>query len=190
MKLGFRIAWRYLFAHKSHNVINVISFISALGMAIGTAALVLILSIYNGFNGIIEDNLSDVDADLLVQKVDGKRFVPSGEGFDALFDSPQLASVSSVLTGNVFLMHEGKQAIAKAKGVDFVFEEESGISKHVIAGKWGLHQGDMPLAAIGTELANKLGVNPRFISRLNVYTSTTATFLPQILASLKGSRCG
>jgi ABC-type lipoprotein release transport system permease subunit len=187
VKLGFRIAWRDLFAHKSHNVINVISFISALGMAIGTAALVLILSIYNGFNGIIEDNLSDVDADLLVQKVDGKRFVPSGEGFDALFDSPQLASVSSVLTGNVFLMHEGKQAIAKAKGVDFVFEEESGISRHVIAGEWGLHQGDMPLASIGTELANKLGVNPRFISRLAVYyPSTDGNFsAANPLASLK-----
>ena len=164
-----------------------ISFISALGMAIGTAALVLILSIYNGFNGIIEDNLSDVDADLLVRRADGKRFVPSGEGFDALFDSPQLASVSSVLTGNVFLMHEGKQAIAKAKGVDFVFEEESDISRHVIAGEWSLHQGDMPLAAVGTELANKLGVNPRFISRLNVYyPSTDGNFsVANPLASLK-----
>lgn len=163
------IAWRYLFARKSHNVINVISFISALGMAIGTAALVLILSVYNGFDGIIEQNLADVDADLLLRRSDGRRFVPSGEAFDALFDSPALSSVSSVLSENVFLVHEGKQAIARAKGVDFVYEEESGMSGHVIAGKWALHQGDLPLAAVGTELSSKLGLNPRFLSQLSMY---------------------
>jgi len=54
MNLPFFIARRYLFAKKSHNVINIISAISATGMAIGTAALIIILSIYNGFDNLVE----------------------------------------------------------------------------------------------------------------------------------------
>jgi len=76
MKLALHIAWRYLFARKSHNVINVISAISAVGMAVGTAALILILSVYNGFDRIIESNISDLDPDLRVQAASGKFFAP------------------------------------------------------------------------------------------------------------------
>ena len=181
------IARRYLFARKSHNVINVISAISAVGMAIGTAALVLILSVYNGFDGIIKANMSDMDPDMLIQRADGKRFVPEGPVFDAVFDAPELASVGPVLTEKVFLMHEGNQALAKARGVDFVFEEESGMASHVVAGNWNLHNGDLPLDAIGTVLANKLGANPRFVSRISMYYPNTGTvFSPSNpMASLK-----
>ena len=173
------IAWRYLFARKSHNVINVISLISALGMAVGTAALVLILSVYNGFDGIIRSNMNDSDPDLLVRSADGRRFVPSGPVFDTLFDSPELSSVGSVLTEEVFVTHEDRQAVAKARGVDFVFEEESGMGSHVVLGDWSLHRGDLPLAALGTGLANKLGANPRFRSKLTLwYPSADGVFSP------------
>ena len=74
MDTALFIALRYLFAKKSHNVINVISAISAAGMAIGTAALILILSVCNGFNAKIESNLSDLDPDLRVQLTEGGRF--------------------------------------------------------------------------------------------------------------------
>ena len=63
MNFPLFIARRYLFAKKSHNVINVISAISAIGMAIGTAALILILSVYNGFDDIIRKNLGDISPD-------------------------------------------------------------------------------------------------------------------------------
>ena len=66
MNLPFFIAKRYLFAKKSHNVINLISAISAVGMAIGTAALIIILSVYNGFDSIISSSLSDLDPDILI----------------------------------------------------------------------------------------------------------------------------
>ena len=74
MKPGPFIAIRYLFAKKSHNVINVISAISAAGIAVGTAALILILSVCNGFNDIIDSNLSDLDPDITISRTDGKRF--------------------------------------------------------------------------------------------------------------------
>ena len=163
------IAWRYLFARKSHNVINVISGISALGLAVGTAALILILSVYNGFDGIIQANLDDSAPDLKVVRADGRRFVPSGEAFEAIFDAPELASVGSSLESEVLITHEGTQAVAKARGVDFVFEEESGMAKHVVLGDWALYRGDLALASLGTGLANKLGANPRFRTPLVLY---------------------
>ena len=79
MNLPFFIARRYLFAKKSHNVINIISAISAIGMAIGTAALIIILSVYNGFDSLIKDNLNDLSPDLLVKPATGKVFLPEGD---------------------------------------------------------------------------------------------------------------
>lgn len=179
MKVAPFIAWRYLFARKSHNVINVISGISALGLAVGTAALILILSVYNGFDGIIKANLDDSAPDLLVVRSDSRRFVPSGVAFEAIFDAAELASVGTSLSSEVLVTHEGAQAVAKARGVDFVFEEESGMGKHVVLGDWALYRGDLPLAAIGTGLANKLGANPRFRTPLVLYyPSESAGFSP------------
>ena len=76
MNLPFFIARRYLFARKSHNVINIISAISAVGMAIGTAALIIVLSVYNGFDSLVRQSLSETDPDLKVVPVNGKSFVP------------------------------------------------------------------------------------------------------------------
>ena len=169
MKVAPFIAWRYLFARKSHNVINVISGISAFGLAVGTAALILILSVYNGFDAIIQANLDDSAPDLKVVRSDSRRFVPSGQAFESIFDAPELASVGTSLSSEVLVTHEGAQAVAKARGVDFVFEEESGMAKHVLLGDWALYRGDLPLASIGTGLANKLGANPRFRTPLVLY---------------------
>ena len=74
--LPFFIAVRYLFAKKSHNVINLISAISVAGMATGTAVLVMILSIYNGFNALLRSSITDADPDLKVSVRKGKTFVP------------------------------------------------------------------------------------------------------------------
>ena len=115
MNTAFYIARRYLVARKSHNVINVISAISAAGMAIGTAALILILSVYNGFDRIIEENLSDLDPDILVTSADGRRFVPDDRMLD-LLDAK--GEISCVLEENVLLSYGGRQGLALAKGVD------------------------------------------------------------------------
>ena len=66
MKLPLLFAFRYLFARKSHNVINIISGISVAGMAIGTAALIVILSVYNGFDALVRSSMSTLDPDFLI----------------------------------------------------------------------------------------------------------------------------
>ena len=134
-------------------MINIISAISAAGMAIGTAALILILSVYNGFDKIIKANMSDLDPDVLVTAAEGKHFVPEGEAWDALMDDRRVASITSVIEDNVFLRYHDKQAIARAKGVDGTFEEVSGLGAHLIDGTFTLMKGEVPQGAFGSAVA-------------------------------------
>ena len=76
MNLPVKFAFRYLFARKSYNVINLISGIGVAGMAVGTAALIIILSVFNGFNELVADSLSHAKANLVVRPATGKVFVP------------------------------------------------------------------------------------------------------------------
>ena len=169
MRLAPFIAKRYLIAKKSHNVINIISAISAIGMAIGTAALIIILSIYNGFDSLIRSMMSNVEPDLMISPAEGKVFVPEGETYDWIYEQPSVASMCCVLEEQVFISYDGKQSLAKAKGVDWIYEEESPVRNHLVEGNFTLHRGDIPLAAVGSVLAYELGLSPRFVSPIEIY---------------------
>ena len=169
MRLAPFIAGRYLFAKKSHNVINIISAISAIGMAIGTAALIIILSIYNGFDSLIRSMMSNVEPDMLITPAQGKVFIPEGETFDWIYDHPSVYSISSILQEQVFISYDGKQSLAAANGVDWVYEDESTLRNHLIEGEFRLHKGDIPLAAVGSSMAYELGLSPRFLSPIEIF---------------------
>lgn len=153
MKLPLYIAKRYLFAKKSHNVINIISAISATGMAIGTAALIIILSVYNGFDNIIRQNLSESDPDYLILPSEGKTFNGSDLPISALAET---FSISGIIEENVFITYGGNQGFAKARGV------ESSDST-------SLWLGDIARARFGPGIASELGINPRFVESAFLY---------------------
>ena len=153
MRLSQFIARRYLFAKKSHNVINIISAVSAIGMAIGTAALIIILSVYNGFNNLITESLNMQDPDLLVIPSSGKVFIPSADGFAWMQEQDIVSGSGCILKENVFLSYESRQGLAVAKGV----EDES------------LYKDGIPQCAVGTELAYRMGINVNFLSKLEIY---------------------
>ena len=169
MNLPLFFAGRYLFAKKSHNVINIISAISAAGMAIGTAALIIILSIYNGFDSLVKDMLGDFDPDILITPAEGKVFVPEGEVYDWLYGHEDVKNIRCTLTENIFISYEGRQSMVTAKGVDWVYEEESPVRNHIRSGEFALHRGDVPLCVAGSSLAYRLGINPRFLSPVEMY---------------------
>ncbi len=169
MNLPLFFAGRYLFAKKSHNVINIISAISVAGMAIGTAALVIILSIYNGFDSLVRNMLGDFDPDILIAPAEGKVFVPEGEVYDWIYDQESVKNMCCVLTENVFINYDGKQGMVTAKGVDWVYEEESPVRNHIRTGTFSLHRGDVPLAVVGSSLAYRLGINPNFVAPMELY---------------------
>ena len=172
MRLAGFIAKRYLFAKKSHNVINIISAISAIGMAIGTAALIIILSVYNGFDSLIKTMMSNVEPDLLITPSTGKTFVPDDSTYDWIYDQPCVKNMCCVLEEQVFISYDGKQSLAKAKGVDWIYEEESPLRDHIRDGEFKLHRGDIPLAVVGAGLAYEIGISPRFLAGIDIYFPT------------------
>lgn len=170
MNVPLFIARRYLFARKSHNVINVISAISAIGMAIGTAALVLILSVYNGFDSLIEKNLGDLSPDLMMVSPDGaSHFEPDSVLIDHLMYDDRVAQIRFMLEDNVFLTYDEKQSIARARGVEDAFIESEGFASHIYEGTAQLHKGEAPMAIVGSTLARKMGIHPRFVSPMTMY---------------------
>lgn len=169
MNLPFFIARRYLFAKKSHNVINIISAISALGMAIGTAALIIILSIYNGFDELVKSTLSNVEPDILVSPSKGKVFAPDSMALEKLWEDPAISSVSRVLQENVFIDYEGRQSVAKAKGVDHEYEASSPLPGNIVQGYFALHKGELPQMVAGLGVANRLGINANFLSKAEIF---------------------
>ena len=190
MRLVGFIAKRYLFAKKSHNVINIISAISAIGMAIGTAALIIILSVYNGFDSLIRSMMSNVEPDLLITPATGKTFIPEGSTYDWIYDQASVKNMCCVLEEQVFIHYDGKQSLAKAKGVDWVYEDESPLHDHIRDGEFKLHRGDIPLAVVGAGLAYEMGISPRFLAPIEIYfpTRTGKISLANPAASIESIR--
>ena len=169
MSLPLKIAFRYLFARKSYNVINMISGIGAAGMAIGTAALIVILSVFNGFNALVADSVADAGADLVLRPANGKVFVPEGPVYDWLQAQEDVLRISHSLEEQVFLSYDGKQSLAHVKGLDAAAETESPLREHLVDGTWSLHKGSLPQAVAGAGLAYTLGLSPRFVAPLELY---------------------
>ena len=169
MNLPLFIAGRYLFAKKSHNVINIISAISAIGMAIGTAALIIILSVYNGFDELVKDTLSNVEPDILITPSKGKIFIPEGEDWERVASLPEVEALFQVLEENVFVDYDEHQGVAKAKGVDESYEKNSPLIGHMTSGEFSLHKGQVPQMVAGAGLAYKMGMNPAFLSSATIY---------------------
>lgn len=169
MDLSGFIAGRYLFAKKSHNVINIISGISAAGIAIGCAALVIILSIYNGFDGIVRSFNNSYTPDLLVSPVAGKAFTPSDELLEGLKAQEGVRTVSGVLEENVYLKYGERNAVATAKGVDSSYCSVTGLRDFLVEGEFELEYGQLREAVIGRTLALELGLRTSFLTPLEVY---------------------
>ena len=165
MRLSRFIAWRYLFAKKSHNVINIISIISAAGIAIGCAALVIILSIYNGFDSIVRDLNDSHTADVLVTPATGKVFNPDAR-FDFLKDDPRVRAACGVLEESVFVQYGDRNKVVVAKGVDSLYERVTGLREHLTEGEFSLGFGDLDQVVLGRTIALELGARPAFLQPL------------------------
>lgn len=170
MNLPGFIARRYLFAKKSHNVINIVSGISAAGIATGCAALIIILSIYNGFDRIIRTLSDSHTPDLLVQAADGRRFDPAAEPLAALRSEKGVRTTCGTLEEKVYLRYDDRQCVAVAKGVDADYQEVTGLQDYLTEGTFTLVDSTgAPGAVIGRTLALELGLRPVFLSPLEVW---------------------
>ena len=190
MKPDFFIAKRYLFARKSHNVINIISIISAAGIAIGCAALVIILSIYNGFDTLVKDLYDSTSPDLLITPAKGKTFSADSEAFAQLRSDPSVVSFSEILEENIFLMYAGNHAVVTARGVDSLYGAESGLEKYITNGAFSIREGDSPRMVLGAKVSGSLAVNLGFLTPVQaIYPAVSDTInLFNLASALKTER--
>jgi lipoprotein-releasing system permease protein len=190
MNLSTFIARRYLFAKKSHNVINIISGISAAGIAIGCAALVVIMSIYNGFDSIIRTLYNSYTPDLLVTPAEGKVFTTDSEGFEEIRGDAAVLSFCEVLEENVFVTYGDNHIVATARGVDSAYISATGLKDYVVEGNFELEFGALKQVVIGHTLAQELGLRIAFVAPLDVYFPSRTTEVSQInpFASLRSER--
>ncbi len=169
MNLPVFIAKRYLFSRKSRNIINVISWISLLGLSIGTMALIIVLSIFNGIDGLIKSMFSSFDPDLKISLTEGKTFSTNNPALQDAQKDPSVAVWCEVLEENALLKYRDSQTPATLKGVDDNFQILSRIDSVLVDGEFNLEEDNRPLGIIGSELAYRLGVGLNFINPLYIY---------------------
>ncbi len=169
MNFPILAARRYLFAKKSHNAVNVISAVSVVGVAVGTIVLVIVLSVFNGFEDLTKKLYSTFDPDLKVTPATGKTFIPDPEKLRELKNDPGVLAFSQTIEENVLVRYGDQQEIAMMKGVDTEYQHITGIDTMMFDGQFRLWMNDMPQAVVGVGVAGKLRVGLSFITPLYFY---------------------
>jgi lipoprotein-releasing system permease protein len=159
VNLSLHIARRYLFAKRSTNAIHVITGISVLGVAIGTAALLLVLSVFNGFEDLLSDLFGHFNPPVKVTALKGKTFEADSLRLAALRQLPGVQEASASLEEIAFFEYEGTQNFGVLKGVDESFARVNGIDSTLQEGVYQLQAGGRNCAVVGAGMRNKLSIN-------------------------------
>lgn len=146
-----RIAARYFFSKKSHSVINIISIITIVSIAVPTAAMIILLSVHNGFEAFITRLWTTFDTPLVVESNRGKYFNVDSVSISGI---DGIEEVSYYIEDDVLLRYKERQLIAKMRGVDSAYRKMTDIDKIVIQGSTDVTKG----ALIGVGIAYQLGL--------------------------------
>jgi len=169
--MNFLFAWRYFKAKKSTNAINIIAWVSVIAIAFGTAALIISLSVFNGFEDLVKSLYSDFYTDLRVIPVQGKTIRLSSRQQEAIAHWPGVKKVSMTVEEKAFVQNgQYQSSLVFIKGVDDAFAQTSGIAGRMVRGKFQPGTADHPAAILGVGVENALGVeSDRSILPLTVY---------------------
>ena len=160
MKLPLFIAQRYLLAKKSHNLINIVTWISIVSVAVAAFAMIFVLSIFNGFNVVISDNIHKMSADLQITSVKGKTLNINDFPFDKIKEIKNVELVLPTITEDALFRNQDKQQIGQIKGVPAEYYTVERIDKSIVkSGRFGT-DADVDFAIPGVGMAYYLGINP------------------------------
>lgn len=160
MNVPLFIAKRYLFAKKSHNLVNVITLVSLLGVFVGSAALIIVLSVFNGFEGLVTKLYNSFDPALKITLNEGKFFNADSTFIYKLQHTQGVKNVALSLEENALIKYQDKQFIATLKGVDATFSRMAKVDSMLVAGEYLLQPNDSEYyAVIGQTIASQLGLN-------------------------------
>ena len=170
MNFPFYIARRYLFSKKSTNAINVISGISVIGVAVATMAMVVTLSVFNGFHDLVASFLTSFDPQLKVTPVKGKTAAADNPKLTAIKELPQIDVVTECVEDQALAIYNDRQAMVTVKGVDDNFDQLTHIDEILLGdGEFELHAADMHYGILGVRLAEILGTGFAYDRPLKIY---------------------
>lgn len=170
------IARRYLFSPHSRSVVNLISGLSVAAVAVPVAAMVILLSVFNGFETLVKSMYSAFDADLTLTPRQGQTFAQSEIDTAALRRIPGVASFSWTLEQSALLEHGGRQATATVRGVDDSYGEVFDLGDAVTTGEWRVRLGDLERLVIGQSMAWMLGIRTLADADVTLYAVRRGSF--------------
>ena len=170
MNFSLYIAKRYLVSKKSHNIINIISGISVAGITIGTMALIIILSVFNGFEGLVISLFNHFNPDLVITPTEGKTIQTSQFPSSEIKAIDGIAYFMETIEENVLIQNGEKQYIGNIKGVEANYADMTGLDSYMVDGEFKLRQGGLNQAVIGSGVAYyldfRMGMQEQSISIL------------------------
>ena len=166
----FLFAWRYFRAKKTTNAINVIAWISIVAIAIGTAALILVLSVFNGFEDLVKQLYSSFYPDMKIFPVAGKQITLTEGQLNQLRSVKGVRNISLVAEEKALLQNGEYQTLIYLKGVDDNYTSVTTVADHMIKGSFNIGEPNNPKLVLGAGIENAVGVqSDRNLSPLVVY---------------------
>ena len=167
--MKFLFAWRYFKAKKSTNAINVISWVSVTAIIIGTASLIIVLSVFNGLEDLVKSLYSAFYTDIKISPKNGKFITLSADQLQQLNNASAIRAYSLVIEDKALLQYQALQPVV-LKGVDSNYTYITGVSKKLVKGKFNLGTTENPSVVLGAGVENALGIeSDRSILPLSVY---------------------
>ena len=156
--MGFatRTALRLIFSKKKKTFINFLSYISIIALSIGTAAMIVVLSVYNGLENTLKSIYKDFDPEIKVEKFESKYFEDTYK--EVISGIENISEVSSIIENKVVLQNEEKEVVAYLKGVDNNFTKQNRISKNLTEGRFVFNFDNLDYGVIGRGIKYSLGI--------------------------------
>ena len=169
MNLSIFIARRYLFSKKKQNAINIISIISMVGVAIGTTALIVVLSVFNGIDTLLTEATDSFTPDLTISPTKGKFITKDSILIDQLTQMPEVASCDPVVEENSLVKFGDKLVPVVVKGVDSTYAEHVNILPSIVSGIYSLEKDGKPAVVMGYGIAAALKIRLGTLSPVTFY---------------------
>ncbi len=153
------MAWRHLFSKKKHSLVNIISIISAVGVLSGTAALIIVLSVFNGMEELVVDSFNSFNSDLKITLREGKSFETDSFPIARLRSIDGVNAVEEIVSDLTLIEYDGKQHLIELKGVGPEYARNSGFDELLIDGDFDLQHDGCEFGVMGAIAAGTLQVN-------------------------------
>lgn len=167
MNFPFYIAGRYVKAKKSHNAINIITLISIIAVLLSSAAFIIVLSVFNGFDSLVSEMYSDFYSDIQITPEKGKVFSPDSIPFQQLKNIKGIKNYATALEDDALAIYDDKQWYVTVRGVDDNYTKVSGIDSSMYEGEYNLNTTG-PRAVVGRGVAMYLGIGLDFAENLKL----------------------